>query len=92
MTAISGYLHKIEQALAAGNATEHTYRPAFKALVESFVKNIIATNEPKRVQCGAPDFIVTRGEIPLGYIEAKDVDKKSRQAFQIRQRTIRPLS
>ena len=75
MTAISDYLYKIEQALIAGNATEHTHRPAFKTLVESFVKNIIATNEPKRVQCGAPDFIVTRGEIPLGYIEAKDVDK-----------------
>jgi len=31
------------------------------------------TNEPKRITCGAPDYIVTRDEIPVGYIEAKDI-------------------
>lgn len=73
MSTLSDYQHKIEKALMAGNATEHTHRPALKELVESVAQDIIATNEPKRVKCGAPDYIVTRGEIPLGYIEAKDV-------------------
>lgn len=67
------YLKNIERALVAGNATEHTHRPALKELVQSMAEGITATNEPKRVKCGAPDFIVTRGETPLGYIEAKDV-------------------
>jgi predicted helicase len=67
------YLKRIEQALRAGNATEHTHRPALKSLIESLGAGITATNEPKRVKCGAPDFVITRGEIPLGYIEAKDV-------------------
>ncbi|HJQ32895.1 MAG TPA: type ISP restriction/modification enzyme [Pyrinomonadaceae bacterium] len=67
------YLKQIGQALAAGNATEHTHRPALKSFVESFGRGIVATNEPKRVRYGAPDFVVTRGETPLGYIEAKDV-------------------
>jgi hypothetical protein len=71
----SEYLKSIEKALSAGNATEHTHRPALKSFIESLADDITATNEPKRVKCGAPDFIVTRGETPLGYIEAKDVGK-----------------
>ena len=33
----------------------------------------MATNEPKRIKAGAPDYVVTKGETPLGYIEAKDI-------------------
>lgn len=73
MSILADYQRKIEKALAAGNATENTHRPALKELLESTALGITATNEPKRVQCGAPDYIVTRGETPLGYIEAKDV-------------------
>ncbi len=67
------YLQQLSAALKAGNATEHTHRPALKALVEALDGTITATNEPKRIACGAPDYIVARGELPLGYIEAKDV-------------------
>ena len=67
------YLHQLSAALKAGNATEHTHRPALKALVEALDATVTATNEPKRIACGAPDYIVARGELPLGYIEAKDV-------------------
>ena len=72
--AIKHYLQAIEQALKAGNATEHTYRPALKALLEALGEDgVRATNEPKQIECGAPDYIVTRGAVPLGYVEAKDV-------------------
>jgi predicted helicase len=67
------YLKTIQTDFARGNATEHTHRPALKALIESLSDKITATNEPQRIKCGAPDFIVTRGEVPLGYIEAKDI-------------------
>ncbi|MBP9954966.1 MAG: hypothetical protein KBF22_10865, partial [Ottowia sp.] len=69
-------------ALKVGNATEHTHRPALKTLLEAIGAQaggdqshgpISATNEPQRIACGAPDFIVTRGLLPLGYVEAKDV-------------------
>jgi hypothetical protein len=69
------YLQKIEKALMAGNATEHTHRPALKTLIESLEADITATNEPKREKCGAPDFIVTKTTVPIGYIEAKDIGK-----------------
>ena len=72
-TAIQQYLRDIDESHAAGDATEHTYRPAFQALVESFAKKITATNEPKRIRCGAPDFIVNIKDAPVGYIECKDL-------------------
>ena len=75
MNPIPEYLRKIEKALAAGNATEHTYRPALQALIESMEPDIGATNEPKREKCGAPDYIVSKVGMPIGYIEAKDVGK-----------------
>ncbi len=67
------YLEHLSQAVKTGNATEHTHRPALKQLIESLDSAITATNEPKRIACGAPDYIVTRGSLPLGYIEAKDL-------------------
>jgi hypothetical protein len=73
LPALNYYLKTIEKEVSAGNATEHTHRPALKALIESLGNGITATNEPKRIKCGAPDFIVTHGQTPLGYIEAKDV-------------------
>jgi predicted helicase len=72
---INQYLKQIETALAAGNATEHTHRPALKALLESLGEQVTATNEPRRIACGAPDYILTRGGLTIGYIEAKDVGK-----------------
>ena len=71
--AICQYLREVEETHAGGIATEHSYRPAFKTLVESFGQDVRATNEPKRVACGAPDFIVARPDVPVGFIECKDV-------------------
>lgn len=70
----STYLQAIGKNLARGNATEHTHRPALKALLESLDAGVTATNEPQHiVDVGAPDFIVERKKIPLGYVETKDV-------------------
>jgi type I restriction-modification system DNA methylase subunit len=57
------------------NATEHTHRGALQILLENLFEGLMATNEPQRINCGAPDFILTKGPIPVGYIEAKDLDK-----------------
>lgn len=73
MAPFDAYLKSIDKALREGNATEHTHRPALKVLLESLAPGITATNEPQRIECGSPDFIVTRKTIPVGYVEAKDV-------------------
>jgi hypothetical protein len=70
---IAEYLSALNKNLAHGDATEHTHRPALKSLLESLAKGIIATNEPKRIACGAPDFIITCKNVPLGHVETKDV-------------------
>lgn len=66
-------MSEVESAYKAGNATEHTHRPALKKLLEAFAEGITATNEPRRIKCGAPDYIITRGGIPVGFVEAKDI-------------------
>lgn len=79
----SDYIKEINNAYGRGDATEHTHRPALKSLIESLDKKITATNEPKRQECGAPDFIVSRRvrslDRAIGYIEAKDIDKSLAQ-------------
>jgi hypothetical protein len=70
---IPEYIAELRKNLVRGDATEHTHRPALKSLLESLAKGIIATNEPKRIACGAPDFIITRNNVPLGHVETKDV-------------------
>jgi len=70
---IDQYIQNINSAHKRGNATEHTYRGDLKQLIESLAIDIIATNEPSRQACGAPDYILTKRDIPVGFIEAKDI-------------------
>jgi hypothetical protein len=75
------YIDEVSRLYQTGKATEHSYRPALLRLLEgiaaeqtlSRLKSLKFTNEPKRVACGGPDYIVTLNDVPVGYIEAKDV-------------------
>ena len=70
------YIRVLQDNLSRGNATEHTHRSALEQLLESVVDGIKATNEPKRVACGAPDYVVTgsgQNAFTIGYVEAKDI-------------------
>jgi hypothetical protein len=73
---IEQYINNINQRYKLGNATEHTFRGDLQQLIESLVPTIRATNEPKRQSCGAPDYILTQKDIPVGFIEAKDIGDK----------------
>ncbi len=73
---ISTYIDRINHRYRLGNATEHTFRGDLAQLIESIVPDITATNEPKRQSCGAPDYILTKKNIPIGFIEAKDIGDK----------------
>ncbi|MCK5718951.1 MAG: DNA methyltransferase, partial [Thiomargarita sp.] len=70
------YINTINQRYKLGNATEHSFRGDLQQLLESLMPEIRATNEPKRQACGAPDYILTKNEIPVGFIEAKDIGNK----------------
>lgn len=78
MSATSKYVTELNKQFETGHAREHAYRPALKSLLEELEEGILAINEPKQQKWGAPDYVVTKkrkGEpIPVGYIEAKDID------------------
>ncbi|TGN20434.1 type ISP restriction/modification enzyme [Leptospira idonii] len=70
---IQEYVKQIQHRLTFGVATEHSYRGDLQSLLSQLVEGIVITNEPKRQKCGAPDYIIHRKEVPLGYIEAKNI-------------------
>lgn len=72
--AVDAFLKKVIATSKTGFATEHSYRPALASLFGGIAKSIDALNEPKRVACGAPDFIIRRGAATAGHVEAKDLN------------------
>lgn len=74
-SAFSIYAAELRSKFKTGKATEHTYRGALQQFIEAMANGIEAVNEPKRVKCGAPDYIVSKRRVPVGYVEAKDIDE-----------------
>jgi len=72
-TPFETYITKVETDLRGGKATEHTYRGTLETFMEALERGIEASNDPKHIECGAPDFIVEKRKVPLGYVETKDV-------------------
>ena len=70
---IQHYITKIDTLYKTGNAREHSYRGDLQNLIMAILPDVLVTNEPARVACGAPDYVLTRKDIPIGYIEAKDI-------------------
>lgn len=67
------YISKVRDDYKHGRSTEHTYRGYLKDLIEEINNGIKVTNEPKRQACGAPDLIAERKNVPVGFIETKDI-------------------
>jgi predicted helicase len=74
MKKIKKYLEEIEKKFKTGHAREHAYRPALESLLEDINPSINAVNDPKQQKVGAPDFVLFKGKVSIGYVEAKDVD------------------
>jgi len=70
---IANYIDSISKRYKQGNTTEHTFHGDLQQLVESLLPDIRATNAHKLQTCGAPDFILTKRDVPVGFIEAKDI-------------------
>ena len=68
------YISEINKCYSTGVAREHAYRPALQNLMIGLLpKSYTIVNEPARSECGAPDFIILKGDAPLAFIEAKDL-------------------
>ncbi|MDZ7660486.1 type ISP restriction/modification enzyme [Fodinibius sp.] len=85
---VQDYVEELNRRYKSGISREHSYRGDLQSLLESLLPGILVTNEPKRSDVGAPDYILTKGKIPVGYVEAKDIDdpdlsgkKKNKEQF-----------
>ena len=67
------YTQILNTRYQTGFSRELTYRGDFQTLLSTLLPEILVTNEPARIACGAPDYILTKKDIPVGYIEAKDI-------------------
>ncbi|BDI60264.1 type ISP restriction/modification enzyme [Qipengyuania nanhaisediminis] len=73
---IAEYLSEIKTLYASGQTTEHSFRPALERLFKSIDPGLTVINEPRRtVDVGAPDFVFQRGDVSIGWCEAKDIGK-----------------
>ena len=70
LASIKQYLNTLGKTYSA---TEHSHRPALTTLLGEMIPDAQATNEPRRIECGAPDFVIHRKEIPFGYVETKNI-------------------
>ena len=77
--AVERYIAEVSKQFATGKATEHSYRPALASLLSELLPKYVVTNEPRRIDCGAPDYIISKGgssNIPVAFVEAKDVNDR----------------
>lgn len=71
------YISAINTKFATGLSTEHTFRGDLQNLLTQILpSDYVVMNEPKRQACGAPDYIIEKNGIAVGFIEAKDIGDK----------------
>ena len=84
----SKYLNALSSSAAHGDATEESFYPALKQMLEEFASatnrpNVDVTALPKPTDGGNPDFRLWNGKGQIiGYIEAKNPTKEGLDRFQ----------
>lgn len=77
---IQSYLNEIRSLYASGQTTELSFRPALVELFKAIDRSLTVINEPKHISdVGAPDLVFYRGDIAIGWCEAKDIGKDIRK-------------
>ncbi len=75
-TPLQAYLARLSQEYKTGVTTENSLRPALVELLSSLpeLSRFRVINEPKRIECGAPDIVLLNKEnTPVAYLETKDI-------------------
>ena len=71
---IAVYISEIDRIYRTGKATEHTYRGVLQQMLSVLMHGHTVLNEPKKQECGAPDYIITdRAGRSISFVEAKDI-------------------
>lgn len=84
---ISTYIKEINQLYQTGLTTEHSFRPALQRLLHDCT-GCTVINEQSHIDCGSPDLTLLSKQLPIAYIEAKDLEdgdldgrKKNKEQF-----------
>jgi len=72
---VQEYVDNVNQRYKTGILTKDSYREDLKILLKTFTSEVLISYEPTRIECGSPDFIIINRNIPVGYVEAKDIGK-----------------
>ncbi|GHT38598.1 hypothetical protein AGMMS49965_02470 [Bacteroidia bacterium] len=73
-THITTYLASLSALYSQGITTEHSFRGALETLLKNMT-GFSVVNEARHIDCGAPDLTLLKDNIPVGFVEAKDVGK-----------------
>ena len=71
---IKEYISELSNKYKNRITTELSFRGALETLLKNMT-NCKVINEARRIECGAPDLTLLRKEIPIAYVEAKDIGK-----------------
>ena len=66
------YIKRLNLLYKTFDATELSYRSAIEELFRKCL-NLEVINEQKRIECGAPDLTIRKGDAPIAYIETKQI-------------------
>lgn len=70
---INAYIKEINQQYQTGLTTEHSFRSGLKVLLENCT-GCKVINEQSHIDCGAPDMTIISKQLPIAYVEAKDLE------------------
>ena len=59
------YIENLNKRFQTGISREHAYRGDLQLLLESILKDVQVINEPARIACGAPDYILMKKDIRI---------------------------
>ena len=72
--AVATYVAEVAMLAKTGVTTEHSFRPALSRLLSALLPDLTPVNEAKRLECGAPDFIlIDKNKLPVMFVETKDL-------------------
>lgn len=70
---ITTYLKELNAQYQTGVTTEHSFRPALQRFLTACT-GFTVVNEQSHIDCGAPDLTLMNKQLPIAYIEAKDLE------------------
>ncbi|MDR1345791.1 MAG: hypothetical protein LBK03_03715, partial [Bacteroidales bacterium] len=71
---IKEYITELNSKYKGGITTEHSFRGVLEVLLKNMT-GFAVINEAQHIDCGAPDLTLLQKNIPVGYVEAKDIGK-----------------